>query len=120
MIKKIVQGFARRKRNISRNIRGDGKRPRIAVFVSNRYAYAQAIDDVKKQTIGSYSSLQLARLKDYKKAKKTIEAKQVGIELAKAILKLKISHVVFDRGGYTYKGRVKALADGLREGGLIV
>lgn len=103
---------------ISNNLFGSKVRPRIAVFASNRYTYAQAIDDDAKVTLTSFSSLSLKKGKDYKKGKKTDEAKQVGVELAKLIKDLKIAEAIFDRSIYAYKGRVKALAEGLREGGL--
>lgn len=88
--------------------------PRVSVFRSLKYIYAQVIDDVAKQTLVSCSSLEL---KDLKGDKKSV-ANTVGKELAKRALKKGVSKVVFDRGSYLYHGRVKALADGLREGGL--
>ena len=108
----------RRKRRTSNNIFGTKERPRISVFRSNRYIYVQAVDDKSKSTIVSLSSLSLSKEKNYKKSKKTEEAKQVGIGLAKKLKEKKIEKGIFDRGLYTYKGRTKALAEGLREGGL--
>ena len=103
-----------KKRKIKTHIRGTGKRPRICVFRSNRYTYAQAIDDEKQVTIVSFSSQKQA------KSKKVDQAKEVGLQLAKVLKAKKISQVVFDRNVYVYRGRVKAVAEGLREGGIKV
>lgn len=102
----------RKKRRIGSKIIGTGERPRISVFRSNRYIYAQAIDDEKRITITSASSLK------EEKAKKTDHAKKVGLKLAKLLKEKNIYKAVFDRNIYPYKGRVKALAEGLREGGI--
>ncbi|PIP15186.1 50S ribosomal protein L18 [Candidatus Roizmanbacteria bacterium CG22_combo_CG10-13_8_21_14_all_35_9] len=108
----------RRKRRVSANIKGTSFKPRINVFRSNYYIYAQAIDDEKKATIVSYSSLNLKKEKDFQKNKKTEEAKKIGIKLAMILKKKKITEAVFDRSIYAYQGRVKALAEGIREGGI--
>ncbi|OGK25096.1 50S ribosomal protein L18 [Candidatus Roizmanbacteria bacterium RIFCSPLOWO2_01_FULL_37_13] len=108
----------RRKKRISANIFGTREKPRISAFSSNRYIYAQVIDDNNRITIVSYSSLKLAQAKNYNRGKKVEEAKKVGVELAKKAVEKGITQAVFDRGKYSYKGRVKALAEGLREGGL--
>ena len=110
----------RRKKRVSNNLFGVKEKPRVSVFASNRYIYAQVIDDSKRTTITSFSSLKLAQSDKYKKEKKTDEAKKVGLELAKIAKKLEIKKAIFDRGKYSYKGRVKALAEGLREGGLVI
>lgn len=102
----------RRKRRVSANIFGTKDKPRISVYRSNRYIYAQAIDDDTRKTIVSASS------KPNGKEKKTDQAKLVGLALAKALKEKKIETGVFDRSSYAYNGRVKALAEGLREGGL--
>lgn len=94
--------------------------PRISVFRSVRFMYAQAIDDMKKNTIASFSSVNLKKLKEYIKNPKSAEAKNVGLELAKKMKEKGIEKAVFDRGSYIYKGRVKFLAEGLREGGIII
>lgn len=112
-MKKVIQA-----RKIRRNILGTGKRPRIVVFASNRYTYAQAVDDVSRRTLTAFSSLVLLKSKDREKKKKVEEAREVGLELAKILQKKKITQVIFDRNRYRYLGRVKALAEGLREGGL--
>lgn len=107
----------RRKKRVSANIKGTGERPRICIHRSNQFIYAQAIDDVKRVTIASFSSLQLARKKE-SKGSKSDQAKAVGIALAKLLKDKKVSAGVYDRGRYAYKGRVKLLAEGLREGEL--
>ncbi len=93
-------------------VRGTAKRPRLSVFRSRAAIYAQLIDDASGNVLLSASSLKK------KKGGAAESAKQVGLELAKAAKAKKISDCVFDRGGYLYHGRVKALADGAREGGL--
>ncbi|MCL4363653.1 50S ribosomal protein L18 [Patescibacteria group bacterium] len=103
-----------KKRRISSHIRGISTKPRISVFRSNRFIYAQAVDDEKKITLVSSSSVKMS------KSKKVDQAKQVGLALAKLLKEKKIDTVVFDRNVYVYKGRVKALAEGLREGGIKV
>jgi len=108
----------RRKRRVSANIKGTNLKPRINAFRSNYYIYVQAIDDEKKITIASYSSLDLKKEKDFQKNKKTEEAKKVGIKLAMILKEKKITKAVFDRSIYAYQGRVKALAEGIREGGI--
>ncbi|MCX7955725.1 MAG: 50S ribosomal protein L18 [Patescibacteria group bacterium] len=102
----------RKKRRISSKIKGTFSKPRISVFRSNKYIYAQAINDKDKVTIVSSSSLKLP------KDKKTEQAKKVGLDLGKKLIEKKIKTAVFDRNIYVYKGRVKALAEGLRESGI--
>ncbi|MFZ6035064.1 MAG: 50S ribosomal protein L18 [Patescibacteria group bacterium] len=101
----------RRKRRVSSNIRGTADMPRVVVFRSNRYIYAQAIDDVVRKTLASSSGKGLS-------GKKSEQAKAVGMKLAEKMKGLKISKAVYDRSSYTYLGRVKALCEGLREGGI--
>ncbi len=108
----------RRKKRVSANIFGTATKPRIAVFRSNRYIYAQAINDQNKRTLASCSSLVLSKKKGYQKSKKIQEAKQTGLTLAKILTEKGIKEAVFDRALYAYKGRVSALAEGLREGGI--
>lgn len=108
----------RRKRRISANIHGTSDRPRISVFRSNHYIYAQAIDDETRKTILSFSNSDLKKDTDFKKGKKREDSKKIGIGFAKKLIKNKIKTGIFDRGSYAYNGRVKALAEGLREGGL--
>ncbi len=101
----------KRHRKIRAKIKGDLSVPRLCVFRSNNHIYAQLINDEQKKTIISISDEGL-------KGKKQEIAKQVGINLAEKAKENKIEKVVFDRGGYKYHGRVKALAEGVREGGI--
>ena len=101
-------------KKIRSRVSGTAECPRLAVFRSNRYMYAQLIDDVKAITLASSSDIAL----DVKMTK-VERAKTVGKNLADAAKAKKIAKVVFDRGGFSYRGRVQALADGAREGGLI-
>ncbi|HPN54333.1 MAG TPA: 50S ribosomal protein L18 [Candidatus Moranbacteria bacterium] len=103
----------RRKKRIRAKVSGDANCPRLAVHKSLRGIYAQIIDDVKGETLAS------VKLSEIKKAKNTVEgAKDMGKLLAKKCLEAKIKTVKFDRSGYKYHGKVKALAEGAREGGL--
>jgi large subunit ribosomal protein L18 len=111
----IANRIERRKRRIRAKINGTKERPRISVYRSHKYIYAQAIDDEAKQTLGAYTSMKVA---DAESKTKSEEAKQVGTELAAILKKKKISHAVYDRGQYAYNGRVKELAEGIREGGI--
>ena len=103
---------------LRRKLSGSPSRPRLAVFRSNGHIYAQIIDDVGRQTIEAASSLEIKR-KDGNVEKSKIEwSTLVGTQIAQRALAKGIAQVVFDRGGYKYHGRVKALADAAREGGL--
>ena len=101
---------------IRHKIAGTGEKPRLSVFRSNTEIYVQLIDDVTGKTIVSASSQD----KDLKaqKVTKLEKSKLVGVAIARKATELGVSKVVFDRSGYLYHGRVKALADGAREGGL--
>ena len=105
----------RRHRRVRRRITGTADRPRLVVFRSNRGIEAQLVDDVEAKTLAAASWL---NLKKSFKGTKQEQAAEVGKRLAAAAKKLGVERVVFDRGGYLYHGRVKALADGAREGGL--
>ena len=111
--------FARRKQRVRSAIRRKAAaRVRLNVFRSGRHIYAQLIDDSKGQTLAAASSLD-KELKGKVKSSSTIEAaKSVGLLIAERAKKANIKEVVFDRGGYLFHGRVKALADAAREGGL--
>ena len=100
-------------KKIRSRVSGTGERPRLAVFRSNRYMYAQLIDDVAGVTLASASDLGLND-----KITKLERAKKVGEKLAVAAKEKKITAVVFDRGGFSYRGRVQALADAARSAGL--
>ena len=104
--------FARRKARIRAKISGTPERPRLSIFKSHKYIYAQVIDDTKGHTLAAFDS-------SASKAKTPVErAKEVGVEIAKKAKAAKITKVVFDRGGYIYTGKVKIVADAAREGGL--
>ena len=110
-----LQHRVRRHRRVRKKVMGTAQRPRLAVFRSNKGIFAQLIDDDSGRTITGASWL---GLKKSFKGNKTEQASEVGKALAEAAKKAGIEAVVFDRGGYLYHGRVKALADGAREGGL--
>ena len=101
------------------NIHGTKERPRLVVFRSLKYIYGQLIDDDAHKVILSSSNVGKKVSKNVKDAKSKMEAsKEVGKLLAESAVKNKIDEVVFDRNGYLYHGRIKAFADGAREGGL--
>ncbi len=105
----------KRKVRIRKKVYGDSSKPRLAVYKSNKNIYVQAIDDLNQTTIGSASTLS----KELKVERLTIDAaKKVGELMGDILNKNKIEEAVFDRGGYIYHGRVKALADGIREKGI--
>lgn len=104
----------RNKARIRKRIFGTKEIPRLNVFKSGKHIYAQIINDSSEKTLYSYSSLALKAEKSTPKDK----AKMVGQKLAKQVLNKKIKKVVFDRGGFIYHGRIKALAEGAREAGL--
>ncbi len=99
---------------IRARVSGTAEKPRLNVYRSNRTVFAQLIDDVTGRTLVSVSEKALAS----KEKTKLARAKQAGLELARRAKEQKISRVVFDRGGFTYAGRVKEFAEGAREGGL--
>ena len=109
------QARERRHRRIRGKVAGTAERPRLAVFRSNKGIFAQLIDDEGGRTVAGASWLGLA--KSFK-GNRIEQAGEVGKALADAAKKAGIESVVFDRGGYLYHGRVKALAEGAREGGL--
>ncbi len=109
------QARERRHKRVRRQVSGTGERPRLCVFRSNRGIEAQLVDDQEAKTLAAASWL---NLKKGFKGNKTEQASEVGKQLAVNAKKAGIESVVFDRGGYLYHGRVKALAEGAREGGL--
>ena len=111
----IREARQRRHRRVRGKVRGTAERPRLVVSRSNKGISAQLIDDMDGKTLASASWLQL---KKSFKGNKTEQATEVGKLLAQNATKAVIQVVVFDRGGYLYHGRVKALADAAREGGL--
>ena len=104
----------RNKARIRKKIFGTATTPRLNVFKSGKHIYAQLIDDNNSRTIGAFSSLNLKE----KKACRTEISRQVGLALGKQALEKKIKQVTFDRGGFIYHGRIKALAEGARSAGL--
>ena len=110
---------AKRRKRIHRRIRkkvsGTAQRPRLSVFRSNKFIYAQLIDDASGKTLLQASSYEAAVSNDGTKSE---QSKQVGLLLAERAKAAGVDTAVFDRGGYLYHGRVKSLADGAREGGL--
>ena len=109
------QARERRHRRIRGKVAGTAERPRLAVFRSNKGIFAQLVDDESGRTLGGASWLALPKSFS---GSKTEQAFEVGKAVAAAAKKAGIETVVFDRGGYLYHGRVKALAEGAREGGL--
>lgn len=103
------------KRRIRSKVEGTSARPRVNVYKSNLHIYAQAIDDSKGVTIASSDDTKVKG-----KSTKVERATLVGQDLAKKLIAGKVSEVVFDRGGYRYHGRIKAVAEGLRQGGIKV
>ena len=117
MVEKKRVARLKRHERVRKKITGTPERPRLSVFRSNLYISAQIIDDSKGVTLTTASSQEKDLAK--KKGTKNIEmAKKVGQLLAKRAKEKNITGVVFDKGGYLYHGKVKALADGAREGGL--
>jgi large subunit ribosomal protein L18 len=115
----MAQKLSRRERirfGIRRKISGTAQKPRLSVFRSNRDIFAQLIDDDNGVTLASASSKEKDILAQA--VNKTEKSKLVGASLARKASELGLTKCVFDRGGYLYHGRVKAIADGAREGGL--
>jgi large subunit ribosomal protein L18 len=108
-----IQAKNKRHTKIRAQVKGNSSRPRLVVFRSNIHIYGMLVDDTRGKTLVSVSDKSLD-----KKMTKLEKAQEVGKELAEKAKKEKISKVVFDRAGYLYHGRVKALAEGARAGGL--
>lgn len=111
----------RRHKRIRSKVKGSESRPRLSIFKSNKYIYAQVIDDISGATLTqardlSEQEIKKVGVKDFKG--KTAAAYKVGRLIAKRALEKGINQVVFDRGGYKYYGRIKAFAEGARKGGL--
>jgi large subunit ribosomal protein L18 len=111
-----VAARMRRQRAVRRRIKGTTERPRLSVFRSLRFIYAQAIDDSTNRVLASVSDKQLSE--DLGDKKKRERAKAVGEAIGKKLLELDVTQVVFDRNGYLYHGRVKEVAEGARAAGL--
>jgi large subunit ribosomal protein L18 len=108
----------RRHERVRKRIQGTATRPRLAVFRSLKHIYAQVIDDARGHTLAAASTLDPELASQVKDGSKTAEAKVVGALIAKRAQAKGITQVVFDRGGYKYHGRVRALAEAAREAGL--
>lgn len=122
MGKNFIAARNRRKKSVRKNIFGTLECPRMSIFRSNLHVYAQLIDDVNGKTILSLSS-NSSSVKELLKAKTDLKGKKdvafiVGEELGKLAKTANIAQIVFDRNGYLYHGRVKALADGARNAGI--
>lgn len=109
-MKKILR--LQKHKKIRKKVSGTESRPRVVVFKSDQHIYAQLINDEAQKTLVASSDLKV------KDGTKTEKAMKVGEELAKKIIKKNITQIVFDRGGFRYHGRIAALAQGLRKGGL--
>jgi len=105
----------RRHKKVRVKIIGTSQIPRLSVFRSAKHVYAQLVNDEKGRTLAMASDLEIKKSKG---AKKSAIAKEVGKLIAKKAKEMKVEKILFDRGGYQYHGRVKALAEGAREGGL--
>jgi len=116
-IKKIAKQRIRKR--VRKKVRGTSERPRVYVFKSNRYLYTQVIDDEKNRVIISASTLEKSFKNENKNFKNIEAAKILGKMLANRLKERKIEKIVFDRGSYPYHGRVKAIAEALREVGLV-
>lgn len=120
MVSKVSRAQVREEkhRRLRRYLNGTSERPRLAVFRSNNHIYAQIIDDTVGKTLVSASTLQKDVKAELEKTNNVDAAAYVGTVVAKRALEAGITSVVFDRGGYIYQGKVKALADAAREAGL--
>ena len=105
------------KKRIRKNLSGTAQKPRLSVFRSNKGIYIQLVDDIAGKTLLSVSS-RMKEVSEQKSGNKTEQAQAVGKLAAEKCKEAGITEVVFDRNGYLYHGRVKALADAVREGGL--
>ncbi|XAR60363.1 hypothetical protein NMG60_11033708 [Bertholletia excelsa] len=114
------EGRIARHSRVRKKVEGTPERPRLCVFRSNKHLYVQVIDDTKMHTLASASTMQkpISEEFDYSSGPTTDVAKKVGEAVAKSCLEKGIMKVAFDRGGYPYHGRVKALAEAAREHGL--
>jgi large subunit ribosomal protein L18 len=116
--KRIQERRERRKFRVRNKVRGTTERPRLSVFRSSKHIYAQLIDDHSGQTLAAVSSCGKEVAKEVPYGGNVKAAKEVGKKLADAAKAKGISKAAFDRGSYRYHGRIKALADAAREGGL--
>lgn len=113
-----IQARKRRKRRVRKRVVGIPNKPRLCIYKSNRYIYAQLIDDMRGVTLTSVSSVKYNRGKGVKNRKSIDVAREVGEELGRVAMRKGIKMLVFDRSGYPYHGRIKALAEGIRAQGI--
>ena len=113
-IKKINKRRQKRANSVRSKIKGTEITPRLSIFRSNKYIYAQLIDDFQGKTICSYSSINFKK-ENKEKMNKTKEAEMIGEKLAEIAGEKSIKNVIFDRGWYKYHGRVKSLIEGFRK-----
>jgi large subunit ribosomal protein L18 len=113
MMREDVRLRQKRHRRVRKSVIGTPERPRLSVFRSNRHVYAQVIDDVAGRTLAAASTL-----RDGNGADPKARARAVGLALASKAKEAGVTQVAFDRGGFLYHGRVQAVAEGAREGGL--
>ena len=120
MVSKVSRSTVRaeKHRRLRRNLNGTAERPRLAVFRSNNHMYAQIIDDTKGVTLVSASTLQKDVKAELEKTNNVAAAAYLGTVIGKKAVEAGIKEVVFDRGGFIYQGKIKALADAAREAGL--
>jgi large subunit ribosomal protein L18 len=111
-------GRRRRQERVRKKVLGTDARPRVSIYRSNRHIYAQVISDDKGLTLAAVSTLSGDLTEAVKESKGVEAAKEVGRALAKICKEKNITRVVFDRNGFLFHGRIKAVADGAREGGL--
>lgn len=116
-MKTLIPRLARRKKRVSSRIRGSSEVPRVVVFRSNKYLYAQVVNDDKRHTLTGVSTAQIEKSQ---KLSKTDAARRMGKMFAEILKEKKISKIVFDRSRFLYLGRVKHFVEGLREGGIQV
>ena len=110
----------RRKMRVGKQLHGRADRPRLSVYRSNKHICLQVIDDDQQQTIVSCSSLLFRSDKEFIKKTKTEQSRMVALKLAELLLSANISQLIFDRSHYKYHGRVKMVADTLREKGITI
>lgn len=115
---KLLKKKLQKRNNLRGSVKGTIDQPRLSVFRSNQHIYAQIIDDVNLKTLVSCSSLDPEIKVELKNGKTCSASKIIGQKLAERSLQKNIKKIIFDRGPYLYHGRIKALADGAREGGL--
>jgi len=110
---------ARIRKRIRKTVRGTADRPRVYVFKSNRYIYTQVINDTDGRVLAQASTLEKGFREEAKNTKNLASCEKLGEVLAQRLKDMNIAQVVFDRGIYPYHGRIKALAEAMRKGGLV-